>query len=119
MANLQLRLEKSDAVKTHHSKQEDSFSAWLIRLVEMFLAVIHRFWWHTKAYAIILRLIPLVSGSLIFLYLYWLWHKPLQATDRNAVENWESKLGTQKWAASSKLGLSPPLADLGSKKLRL
>ena len=119
MANLQLRLRKSDAVKTHHSKQEDSFSAWIIRLVEMFVAVLHRFWWHTKAYATILRLIPLVLGSLAFLYLYWLWRKPLQATDKNVLENWESELGIHKWTASGEPGLSSPLEDLGSKELRL
>ena len=118
MANLQLRLRKFTAVKNHHSEQENSFSAWCSRLIKMSVAVLHRFWWHTKAYATILRLIPLVLGSLAFLYLYWC-RKPLQATDRNAVENWESELGTQKWAASGKPGLSPTLKDLGSKELRL
>lgn len=85
MVNVQLKIRKPVAIETRHPKQGSS-SGWLSKPVEMSAAVLGRFWWHTKAYATILRLVPLVLGSLAFLYLYWLGRKSLQASVKNVME---------------------------------
>lgn len=86
MANLQLKVRRSAAVKTHYHDWKKAFS--LCRQpVHMSVAVLDRFWWHTKAYATILSIAPLVLGSLVFLYLYWLCRKFLQVSAKNAVKN--------------------------------
>ena len=85
MVNLQLKIRKPVAIKIHHLKQ-DSSSRWLSKLVKMSALVFDRLWWHTKAYATILWLVPLVLGSLAFLYLYWLGRKLLQASVKNVIK---------------------------------
>lgn len=75
MVNLQLRVSKPVAVNTYQSQPEKSFSTWRSSLLEIPVTAIHHFWWHTKAYTTILRLMFLVIGSVIFLYIHWLYHK--------------------------------------------
>lgn len=85
MVNLQLKIRKPVATETRYLKH-DSSSGWLSKLVKISGAVLGRLRWHTKAYATIMRLVPLVLGSLVFLYLYWVAHKLLQTSFKNAIK---------------------------------
>lgn len=85
MVNIQLKIRKPVAIETRHLER-DSSSGWLSNLVKITAAVLGRLWWHTKAYATIGRLIPLVLGSLAFLYLYWFGRKLLQGSFKNVIK---------------------------------
>jgi hypothetical protein len=87
MVNLQLKVSKPVAVNNYKSQLKRSFSTWRSKPLELSVTAIHHFWWHTKAYTTILRLMPLVLGSIIFLYIHWLYRKLLLAKAENRVNS--------------------------------
>lgn len=87
MVNLQLRVSKPVAVNTYQSQPKKSFSTWRSSLLEIPVTAIHQLWWHTKAYTTILRLMPLVIVSVIFLYIHWLYRKFFLAKAENTVNS--------------------------------
>ena len=86
MVNLQLKIRKPTIANTYQSQLKRSFSKWRSSLLEIPVTVIHHFWWQTTAYIIILRLMPLVIGSVIFLYVHWLYRKFFLTKAENIVD---------------------------------
>lgn len=87
MVNLQLRVRKPTTVNIYQSQPIKSFSTWRSRPLELPVIAIHHLWWQTKPYTTILRLMPLVMGSVIFLYIHWLYRKFFLAKAENTANN--------------------------------
>jgi hypothetical protein len=87
MVNLQLRVRKPATVSTYQSQPKQSFSTWRSKPFELPVTAIQHLWWQTKAYTTILRLMPLVIVSVVFLYIHWLYRKFFLAKAENTVNS--------------------------------
>jgi hypothetical protein len=88
MAIMQLQAGKSSIAKIQESNPENFFLLLQRRApAKIPIAVIHRVWWQTKSYAIILGIMLLLFASLLFVYLYWFSQKFLAIPIKKAIKN--------------------------------
>ncbi|MDF5733289.1 MAG: hypothetical protein PUP92_36225 [Rhizonema sp. PD38] len=88
MAIMQLQAGKSSITKIQESNPENFLPLRKRRtLVEITVVVIHRVWWQTKSYAIILGIMLLLFASLLFVYLYCFSQKFLAIPIKKAMKN--------------------------------
>ena len=79
MTTAQLNARTSATVKTRPAQQKNGFSA---SRKPLLLRVLHRVWWHTKAYGTVLGIAPLVLGSLVFLFFHSFYNKLVQLPEK-------------------------------------
>ncbi|MDF5713185.1 MAG: hypothetical protein PUP93_04690 [Rhizonema sp. NSF051] len=88
MAIMQLQAGESSTAKIQESNPEKFLPLRKRRTsAKIIVFMIHRVWWQTKSYAIILGVMLLLLASLLFVYLYWFSQKLLTMPIKKAMKN--------------------------------